>query len=197
MANMILASLGWRYPPAWLQDPGYALYTLVALGVWRFGAPMVTFLAGIRQIPREFYDAARVDGAGRGVAVLPPHAAPAHAADPLQFHPADGLCVPDFHARLHRQRRQWQPGGQHAFLHALSVQRGLRQPSHGIQRGHGLDPPSRHRAFNGGRLRHLALLGLLHGIPKGDPGSLKAVRLRLINFGTIPALVLILHPLIL
>ena len=65
MANMVLASLGWRHPPAWLQDPGYALYTLVALGVWQFGSPMVIFLAGIRQIPREFYDAARVDGAGR------------------------------------------------------------------------------------------------------------------------------------
>ena len=64
MANMILTALGWRHPPAWLQDPSYALYTLVALGVWQFGSPMVIFLAGIRQIPREFYDAARVDGAG-------------------------------------------------------------------------------------------------------------------------------------
>jgi len=65
MANMILTSLGWHHPPAWLQDPSYALFTLVALGVWQFGSPMVIFLAGIRQIPREFYDAARVDGAGR------------------------------------------------------------------------------------------------------------------------------------
>jgi multiple sugar transport system permease protein len=35
------------------------------LAVWQFGAPMVIFLAGLKQIPRELYDAAAVDGAGR------------------------------------------------------------------------------------------------------------------------------------
>jgi len=63
MVNMILGSLGWHNPPAWLQDPSFALHTLVALGVWQFGSPMVIFLAGLRQIPRELYEAARVDGA--------------------------------------------------------------------------------------------------------------------------------------
>jgi len=63
MLNLVLASLGWRQPPAWLQDPNYALYTLVALGIWQFGSPMVIFLAGLRQVPREMYEAARVDGA--------------------------------------------------------------------------------------------------------------------------------------
>ncbi len=65
MIDMILSSLGWRHPPAWLQDPSFALQTLVALGVWQFGSPMVIFLAGLRQIPRELYEAARVDGARR------------------------------------------------------------------------------------------------------------------------------------
>ena len=35
------------------------------LNVWTFGAPMVIFLAGLRQIPAMYYEAASVDGAGR------------------------------------------------------------------------------------------------------------------------------------
>ena len=65
MMNVILRSVGWQHPPAWLQDPSFALQTLVVLGVWQFGSPMVIFLAGLRQIPRELYEAARVDGARR------------------------------------------------------------------------------------------------------------------------------------
>jgi multiple sugar transport system permease protein len=50
---------------AWVNDPDTALGTLVLLAVWQFGAPMVIFLAGLKQIPRELYEAAEVDGAGR------------------------------------------------------------------------------------------------------------------------------------
>lgn len=49
---------------SWLQNPGTALLTLIILHVWTFGSPMVIFLAGLRQIPAELYEAARVDGAG-------------------------------------------------------------------------------------------------------------------------------------
>jgi multiple sugar transport system permease protein len=38
---------------------------LVALAVWEFGSPMIIFLAGLRQIPRDLYEAAQIDGAGR------------------------------------------------------------------------------------------------------------------------------------
>lgn len=48
-----------------IGDPKFALWTLVLLHVWMFGAPMVIFLAAIRQVPSELYDAAQVDGAGR------------------------------------------------------------------------------------------------------------------------------------
>jgi pectin-derived oligosaccharide transport system permease protein len=65
LVNMLLANLGWAHPPTWLQDPRFALYTLVLLGVWQFGSPMIIFLAGLRQIPRELYEAAVVDGASR------------------------------------------------------------------------------------------------------------------------------------
>jgi len=50
--------------PSWISNPSYALDTLVALRVWQFGSPMVIFLAGLRQIPSELYEAAAIDGAG-------------------------------------------------------------------------------------------------------------------------------------
>ena len=63
--NRILHVVGWNDPPSWLVDPDFALHTLVLLAVWQFGAPMIIFLAGLRQVPRDFYEAAEVDGAGR------------------------------------------------------------------------------------------------------------------------------------
>lgn len=50
---------------SWISDPDRALTTLMILNVWTFGAPMVIFLAGLRQIPSELLEAAAVDGAGR------------------------------------------------------------------------------------------------------------------------------------
>src|SRR5690625_2670616 len=48
----------------WVSHPDYAIYTLIALSVWQFGSTMVIFLAGLKQIPKELYEAASVDGAG-------------------------------------------------------------------------------------------------------------------------------------
>jgi multiple sugar transport system permease protein len=61
--NQILLKFGID-GPSWITSTDYALYTLVALAVWQFGSPMVIFLAGLKQIPQEIYDAAEVDGAG-------------------------------------------------------------------------------------------------------------------------------------
>jgi multiple sugar transport system permease protein len=47
----------------WFGDPKYALWTLISLAVWQFGSPMLIFLAGLRQIPAELYEAASIDGA--------------------------------------------------------------------------------------------------------------------------------------
>ncbi|CAM5279886.1 carbohydrate ABC transporter permease [Streptomyces atroolivaceus] len=49
---------------SWVGDPDTALGTVILLHVWTFGSPMVIFLAGLRQIPREYYEAAATDGAG-------------------------------------------------------------------------------------------------------------------------------------
>jgi multiple sugar transport system permease protein len=51
--------------PAWISNPKYALGTLIILAVWQFGSPMIIFLAGLKQIPHEYYEAASVDGAGK------------------------------------------------------------------------------------------------------------------------------------
>ena len=50
---------------SWIADPDTALGTLMVLNIWTFGAPMIIFLAGLRQIPAMYYEAAAVDGAGR------------------------------------------------------------------------------------------------------------------------------------
>lgn len=47
-----------------VDQPRYALLTVIALAVWQFGAPMVIFLAGLKQVPRDLYEAAELDGAG-------------------------------------------------------------------------------------------------------------------------------------
>jgi multiple sugar transport system permease protein len=49
---------------SWVGDPATTLYTLVALNLWAFGSTMIIFLAGLRQVPTELYEAAEVDGAG-------------------------------------------------------------------------------------------------------------------------------------
>jgi multiple sugar transport system permease protein len=49
----------------WISNPDTALATLIILNIWTFGAPMVIFLAGLRQIPGSYYEAASVDGASK------------------------------------------------------------------------------------------------------------------------------------
>ncbi|GAA4431846.1 sugar ABC transporter permease [Georgenia halophila] len=63
LINQALALFGVE-GSSWLQNPDTALSTLVVLNVWTFGSPMIIFLAGLRQIPADLYEAARVDGAG-------------------------------------------------------------------------------------------------------------------------------------
>ncbi|SFK99553.1 carbohydrate ABC transporter membrane protein 1, CUT1 family [Paenibacillus sp. 1_12] len=50
---------------SWIANPSTALITIIILKVWQFGSPMVIFLAGLKQIPKELYEAAEIDGAGR------------------------------------------------------------------------------------------------------------------------------------
>ncbi|GAB2897239.1 carbohydrate ABC transporter permease [Streptomyces mayteni] len=60
----VLESVGLN-ADGWIGDPDLAVYAVVLLSVWQFGAPMVIFLAGLQQIPSTLYEAAAIDGAGR------------------------------------------------------------------------------------------------------------------------------------
>ncbi|MDC3416082.1 carbohydrate ABC transporter permease [Aquibacillus salsiterrae] len=48
---------------SWLGDPDTAIWTLIVLYGWQFGSSMLIFLAGLRNIPKTFYEASSVDGA--------------------------------------------------------------------------------------------------------------------------------------
>ncbi len=65
LVNQLLGLLGLPSQTGWISDPRYALGSIILLHVWTFGSPMVIFLAGLRQIPAMYYEAASVDGAGR------------------------------------------------------------------------------------------------------------------------------------
>ncbi|MGN7950267.1 carbohydrate ABC transporter permease [Microbacterium sp. 22215] len=47
----------------WIGNPSLVLPMMILLAVWQFGATMVIFLAGLKQIPKELYEAAEMDGA--------------------------------------------------------------------------------------------------------------------------------------
>ena len=65
LVNPLLRLVGIDATTGWVSDPSYALWTIILLHVWTFGSPMVIFLAGLRQIPAMYYEAAAVDGASR------------------------------------------------------------------------------------------------------------------------------------
>ncbi len=65
LINGVLGAIGFTDLPGWITDPRYAIWTLILLSVWQFGSSMIIFLAGLKQIPQEFYDAASVDGANK------------------------------------------------------------------------------------------------------------------------------------
>lgn len=52
--------------PQWLSDPSYALFIISLLRVWQFGSAMVIFLAALKAVPNDLYEAAAIDGAGKG-----------------------------------------------------------------------------------------------------------------------------------
>lgn len=63
LINATLAMFGIR-GPRWLVDPNTALTALWIMSLWGLGRTAVIYLAGLRGIPRELYEAAAIDGAG-------------------------------------------------------------------------------------------------------------------------------------
>jgi raffinose/stachyose/melibiose transport system permease protein len=65
VVNTTLRSIGID-GPGWLTDADLVLYTLVGIDVWKgVGLAALIYMAGLVAIPREFYEAARIDGASR------------------------------------------------------------------------------------------------------------------------------------
>lgn len=62
LLNRALAAVGIA-GPAWLTSPAWTLPSLVLISLWGFGYPMVIFLGGLQNVPRELYEAAHIDGA--------------------------------------------------------------------------------------------------------------------------------------
>lgn len=60
--NFFLSKFGIK-GPNWLQDVHFAKPALVMTGLWGVGNAVVIYLAGLQDVPRDFYEAARVDGA--------------------------------------------------------------------------------------------------------------------------------------
>ncbi|TFB67702.1 carbohydrate ABC transporter permease [Cryobacterium sp. Hz9] len=48
----------------WVGNVDFIIPMMILLAVWQFGAPMIIFLAGLKEVPQELYEAAEMDGAG-------------------------------------------------------------------------------------------------------------------------------------
>jgi ABC-type sugar transport system permease subunit len=62
--NAALEAIGVEDPPGWLEDPSWVYPGLALIGVWSIGAGMIVYLAALKGIPSDLYEAARIDGAG-------------------------------------------------------------------------------------------------------------------------------------
>jgi multiple sugar transport system permease protein len=63
VVNRLLSRVGLE-GRSWLGEPSLALGTLLFVTVWfLMGYYMIIFLAGLQEIPQEYYEAARIDGA--------------------------------------------------------------------------------------------------------------------------------------
>ena len=63
LLNYVLGAVG-IHPVDWLGDPHWAMPSIIVFAVWKnFGYNMIIFLAGLQAIPKDLYEAARIDGA--------------------------------------------------------------------------------------------------------------------------------------
>lgn len=63
LINGTLYSLFHIVGPKWLLDPNLVIPTFVVMDLWRFGGPMLIYLAAIQGVPTTLYEAAEIDGA--------------------------------------------------------------------------------------------------------------------------------------
>jgi multiple sugar transport system permease protein len=63
LINIGLDAIGYHSIP-WLTSPSWTMPSLILLSLWGIGPIVVIFLAGLQDVPRELYEAAKLDGAG-------------------------------------------------------------------------------------------------------------------------------------
>ena len=64
LLNQLLAKVGIE-GQAWIADPKFAMGALIVVGIWSsLGMKIIYFLAGLQGIPKAYYEAATIDGAG-------------------------------------------------------------------------------------------------------------------------------------
>jgi alpha-glucoside transport system permease protein len=64
LLSQIMVSLGWKYPPDWIQTPPGNTFLLMVILIWiEVGFAMVVIAAALKAIPDEVIEAAQVDGA--------------------------------------------------------------------------------------------------------------------------------------
>ena len=63
LLNTFLSALGVR-GPSWLSDPAYTKISLILMDTWRCGQSTIIFLSALKAVPKSFYEAAELDGAG-------------------------------------------------------------------------------------------------------------------------------------
>ncbi len=62
LVNSLLLRFG-IIGPNWLQDKNWALWSLIFMSLWGVGGSMIIYLAGLKDIPAQLYEAAMIDGA--------------------------------------------------------------------------------------------------------------------------------------
>ncbi len=64
VVNYLLYNLGVANPPPWFGSPSWSKPAMVVIGQWTIGSTVLTYLAGLQDIPAQYYEAATIDGAG-------------------------------------------------------------------------------------------------------------------------------------
>jgi multiple sugar transport system permease protein len=64
LLNNVLMEVGVTHPPKWLHSATWAKPALILMGLWGIGGGMLIWLAGLKAIPVQLYEAAEIDGAG-------------------------------------------------------------------------------------------------------------------------------------
>ena len=63
LINFVLGKMGIG-PVNWIEDPRMAMYSIAVIGIWStVGYSMILILAGLQEIPKDYYEAAKIDGA--------------------------------------------------------------------------------------------------------------------------------------